>query len=443
MKITVIGSGYVGLVTGTLLADVGNQVICIDNNPEKLNKLQNKIIPIFEPGLETYFLKNIEKERLTFSGDLQKGILESDVIFYCLPTPQGATGAADLQFVLSVAKETGKILRENNCSDFKVIVNKSTVPVGTAKKVIQIIQDEGVTNFAVVSNPEFLREGFAVEDFMKPDRIVCGSDNSHALDIMAQLYEPFVKQGNPIYKMDFESSELTKYASNSYLAMRITFMNELANLCEKVGANVDLVRTGMGSDTRIGKRFLFAGIGYGGSCFPKDVKALINTAEQFDVPLSVLKTVDAANAHQKKVLLKKIMKYYNGDIKNKVFAVWGLAFKPNTDDMRDAPSIDVINGLLEQGAIIRAYDPQAMENSKFYFGDKITYCDDEYEALKGAKALIIHTEWNDFRTPDFSKIENSLEDKVVFDGRNVFDSDKLEKTGLSYFSIGRKAILKR
>ncbi|NUM70415.1 MAG: UDP-glucose/GDP-mannose dehydrogenase family protein [Ignavibacteriaceae bacterium] len=437
MKVAVVGSGYVGLVTGTCLADVGNNVICVDNNPVKLEKLLNSEIPIFEPGLDIIFYKNIAKKRLTFTGDLKRALIESEIIFLCLPTPQGEDGSADLQYVSSVANDIGKFLKEEPQSERKVIVNKSTVPVGTARKVKDIISSYGVDNFDVVSNPEFLREGFAVDDFMKPDRIVVGADSDYAFSRMKLLYEPFVRQGNPIFEMNFESSELTKYAANSYLAMRITFMNELANLCEVVGANVDLVRKGMGSDTRIGKRFLFPGIGYGGSCFPKDVKALIKTSSDYHKPMTILETVDSVNNNQKSVLVEKIMDFYGGDIKGKKFAVWGLAFKPNTDDMREAPAVVIIKKLLEKGAVVSAYDPEAMDNAKFYLDDLIDYAQTEYAALDEANALIIATEWNDFRTPDFEVIKSKVTDNVIFDGRNVFEPGKMKELGFNYFSIGR------
>ena len=337
MKLSVIGTGYVGLVSGTCFAEMGNHVICVDNNQQKLNALKNGQVTIYEPGLEILFHRNIEKQRLTFTDDLKFAIHNSDIIFLCLPTPQDEDGSADLKYVFGVAKNIGKILKENNDNDYKIIVNKSTVPVGTSKAVTNILSEFGIKNFDVVSNPEFLREGFAVEDFMKPDRIVIGSNSKKAFEIMRELYEPFVRQGNPILEMNPESSEVTKYAANSYLAMRITFMNELANFCEKVSANVDLVRKGMGADSRIGKRFLFPGIGYGGSCFPKDVNALIKTSEEFNSPIKLLKVVDEVNRQQKLVLVKKLLQHFNNDIKNKKIAIWGLAFKPNTDDMREAP----------------------------------------------------------------------------------------------------------
>ncbi len=441
MNISVIGTGYVGLVSGTCFAEMGNQVICVDNNPDKLKKLLEAEVPIYEPGLEILFLRNIAKRRLFFTGDLKEALLKTEIIFLCLPTPQGEDGSADLKYVTGVADEIGKILSENKTNDFKVIVNKSTVPVGTAQKVENEIKKHGITNFAVVSNPEFLREGFAVDDFMKPDRIVIGTENDEAMEKMKSLYEPFVRQGNPILQMDTASAEVTKYAANSYLAARITFMNEIANFCEAVGANADLVRKGMGTDTRIGKRFLFPGIGYGGSCFPKDVNALIKTADDNGSEMKILKTVDSINKQQKLVLVKKVLKHFNNDIKGKHFAVWGLAFKPNTDDMREAPSVVIINELIKLGATVKAYDPAAIETSKFYLKDNIKYAQDEYDALPGADALLILTEWNEFRNPDFEKINALLKNKIIFDGRNIFDPKRMKETGYTYFSIGRVPVI--
>ena len=441
MKISVIGTGYVGLVSGTCFAEMGNEVICVDNNQEKLAKMRNKIIPIYEPGLDILFDRNIVKKRLTFTDDLKKAVTETNVIFLCLPTPQGEDGSADLQHVFGVADSIGRILKEHGEDEFKVIVNKSTVPVGTSKSVTDILEKHGLNKFEVVSNPEFLREGFAVEDFMKPDRIVVGAKSEKSLKIMRNLYEPFVRQGNPIIEMDPFSSEVTKYAANSYLAMRITFMNELANFCEAVGANVDLVRKGMGSDTRIGKRFLFAGIGYGGSCFPKDVNALIKTSIDRGSEMKLLTLVDKVNKAQKTVIVDKILKYFNNDLKGKKFAVWGLSFKPNTDDMREAPSVVIINKLLELGAQVSAYDPAAVENAKFYLGDSIQYVENQYDALKDAEALLIFTEWNEFRNPSFTAIESLLKNKIIFDGRNIFDVEKMKELGFTYFSIGRQPVL--
>jgi len=440
VKLSVIGTGYVGLVSGTCFAEMGNNVICVDNNQDKLKKLKEGIITIYEPGLEILFHRNIEKKRLSFTDDLKFAVQNSEVIFLCLPTPQDEDGSADLKYVFNVANDIGKILSEDGDKNFKIIVNKSTVPVGTSKAVTEILLKYGIKNFDVVSNPEFLREGFAVDDFMKPDRIIIGSNNKKSFEIMRVLYEPFVRQGNPILEMNPESSEVTKYAANSYLAMRITYMNELANFCEKVGANVDLVRKGMGADSRIGKRFLFPGIGYGGSCFPKDVNALIKTSEEHNSPIRLLKVVDEVNREQKLVLVKKVLSHFKNEIKGKKFAIWGLAFKPNTDDMREAPSIYIIKELVKLGAKVSAYDPAAMENAKFYLDEILDYCNDQYEALKDAEALLILTEWNEFRNPDFEKIKNELKAPIIFDGRNIFDVEKMEELGFVYYSIGRKPI---
>ena len=440
MKLSVVGTGYVGLVSGTCFAEMGNNVICVDNNQDKLKKLKEGIVTIYEPGLEILFHRNIEKKRLSFTDDLKFAVQNSEVIFLCLPTPQDEDGSADLKYVFNVANDIGKILSEDGDKNFKIIVNKSTVPVGTSKAVTEILLKYGIKNFDVVSNPEFLREGFAVDDFMKPDRIVIGSNNKKSFEIMRVLYEPFVRQGNPILEMNPESSEVTKYAANSYLAMRITYMNELANFCEKVGANVDFVRKGMGADSRIGKRFLFPGIGYGGSCFPKDVNALIKTSEEHNSPIRLLKVVDEVNREQKLVLVKKVLSHFKNEIKGKKFAIWGLAFKPNTDDMREAPSIYIIKELVKLGAKVSAYDPAAMENAKFYLDEILDYCDDQYEALKDAEALLILTEWNEFRNPDFEKIKNELKAPIIFDGRNIFDVEKMEELGFVYYSIGRKPI---
>ena len=445
MNITIVGTGYVGLVSGTCFAEMGNHVICVDNNPEKLEKLKNAEVTIYEPGLEMLFYRNIAKNRLSFTNDLKSAVLDCEVIFLCLPTPQGEDGSADLQYVLGVADDIGKILKENGTDDYKIIVDKSTVPVGTSEKVREMVEKHGVSNFDIVSNPEFLREGFAVDDFMKPDRIVIGANNQKALDKMRELYEPFVRQGNPIIEMDTASAEVTKYAANSYLATRITFMNELANFCEKVGANVDLIRKGMGSDTRIGKRFLFAGIGYGGSCFPKDVNALIKTPKENDSEINILTVVDKVNKAQKLKLVEKAQEFFNDDIKGKHFAIWGLAFKPNTDDMREAPSVVIINELLKLGATMSVYDPAAMETFKFYFKDNslfgnIKYAENEYDALKDADALFVLTEWNEFRNPDYDKMKSGLKNPIVFDGRNIYALDKMKEWGFTYFSIGRNCV---
>jgi UDPglucose 6-dehydrogenase len=440
MKIAVVGTGYVGLVTGTCFAETGNNVICVDVDKEKLKKLHNKEVTIYEPGLEILFQRNIAQQRITFTNDLAAAALASEIVFLCLPTPQDEDGAADLQYIISVSEQLAHILKDAGNTEYKIIVNKSTVPVGTAQKVASIFSSIGASNVDIVSNPEFLREGYAVEDFMKPDRIVLGASTQKAMEQMKMLYEPFVRQGNPIIEMDVPSAEVTKYAANSYLAMRITYMNELANFCERVGADIDTVRKGMGTDARIGKRFLFAGIGYGGSCFPKDVNALIRTSEEATAPMQLLKVVDRVNKEQKLVLVNKLLAHFNGSIAGKHFAVWGLAFKPNTDDMREAPSVVIIRKLLSLGATVSAYDPAAMETAKFYLGTTITYAQSEFTALAGADALLVLTEWNEFRNPDFERLRSSLSAPVVFDGRNIFTPEKMRQLGFTYFSIGRQTV---
>ncbi|MBS4043100.1 MAG: UDP-glucose/GDP-mannose dehydrogenase family protein [Chitinophagaceae bacterium] len=442
MKIAVVGTGYVGLVSGTCLAETGNNVTCIDIDVNKVNKLNNGEITIYEPGLEKIFLRNIKEGRLHFTTNLKEGIEDAQIIFLALPTPPGENGHADLKYVLGVANDLGTLLKKD---DFKVIVDKSTVPVGTAEKVRATIiaasnntlqsGDEGC--FEVVSNPEFLREGVAVEDFMKPDRVVIGANTEKAKKLMGDLYAPFVRQGNPIIFMDEKSAELTKYAANSFLATKISFMNEIAQLCERMGANVDMVRLGIGSDDRIGKRFLFSGIGYGGSCFPKDVQALIKSSDECNYDFKILKAVEEVNENQKLHLMPKIKSYFNDNLKGKHFALWGLAFKPNTDDIREAPSLYMIDALLEAGATVSAYDPEAMKNIKQTIGDKINYCDTQYDALENADALIIVTEWNEFRTPNFETITSSLKNKAIFDGRNLYDIDDMNAKGFHYVSIGR------
>lgn len=438
MNLAVIGTGYVGLVSGTCFAEMGNNVVCVDNNKDKLAKLNNGQITIYEPGLELLYQRNFNQKRLSFTDSLKEAVDFAESIFLCLPTPQGEDGSADLTHVMEIAGQIGDLLKDS--SEYKLIVNKSTVPVGTVEKVKEILTNKGVKEFDVASNPEFLREGFAVDDFMKPDRIVIGAESERAFKLLRNLYEPFVRQGNPIIEMDIRSAEVTKYAANSYLATRITFMNELANFCEKSGANVDLVRKGMGSDTRIGKRFLFPGIGYGGSCFPKDVNALIKTSLDFGSELKLLTLVDKINKEQRLRFFTKILNHFNGDLKGKKFAVWGLAFKPNTDDMREAPSIPVINLLLESGARVKAFDPASMENAKFYLNDTIEYAQNMYDALPESDALIIFTEWNEFRNPDFKKVKSLLKKPVIFDGRNVYDLDDMEENGFTYYSIGRKPV---
>jgi UDPglucose 6-dehydrogenase len=441
MKLAVIGTGYVGLVSGTCFAEMGNDVICVDNNPEKLAKLKNAEVPIYEPGLDLLFYRNIAKKRLSFTDDLKSAILDSEIILLCLPTPQGEDGSADLKYVFGIAEDIAKILVENPGHDFKIIVNKSTVPVGTCAKVTEIMNKHEVKDFEVVSNPEFLREGLAVDDFMKPDRIVIGASSEEVMKKMKSLYYPFISHGSLIIEMNPESSEVTKYAANSYLAMRITFMNELANFCEGVGANVDLVRKGMGSDTRIGKKFLYAGIGYGGSCFPKDVNALIRTSREKGAEMKLLTMVDQVNQEQKMVLVKKILKHFNNDIEGKNFAVWGLAFKPNTDDMREAPSVVIINELLKHGATVKAYDPEAMENAKFYLQDKIEYVKNQYDVVKDADALLVLTEWNEFNNPDLEQVKKLLNKPIIFDGRNVFNRRKTKQMGFTHYSIGKTPII--
>lgn len=435
MKIAVVGTGYVGLVTGTCLAETGNDVICVDINEEKVEKMKQGQIPIYEPGLELLFNRNIDQGRLTFTTRLEEAVSGAKVIFMALPTPPGGDGAADLSFVLGAAKDIAKLIK-----DYKVVVTKSTVPVGTADKVNAVFKENTSIEVDVVSNPEFLREGVAVEDFMKPDRVVVGTTSPRARKIMEELYAPYVRSGNPIIFMDERSSELTKYAANSFLATKITFMNEIANLCELVGADVDMVRRGIGSDSRIGKRFLFPGVGYGGSCFPKDVQALAKSAAEAAYDFRILNSVMAVNEKQKVVLVDKVKKYYNNDLKGKKFALWGLAFKPETDDIREAPALYIIDELLKEGAQLSAYDPEAMENVKRLKGDVISYAKDPYEALEGADALLIITEWSLFRTPDFDRIEKALKAKVIFDGRNLYDLQKMIDCGYYYNSIGRKVI---
>ncbi len=432
MKISVVGTGYVGLVTGTCFAETGNYVSCVDIDPKKVQSLSNGQITIFEPGLEKLFARNLKEERLKFTTDLAEGIQDADVIFLALPTPPGEDGSADLSYILKVSEDISNLLQ-----DYKIIIDKSTVPVGTADKVRKVIEKNYKGDFDVVSNPEFLREGMAVEDFMKPDRVVIGTESERAKKILLDLYAPFVRQGNPIIFMDERSAELTKYAANCFLAAKISFMNEIAQLCERLGADVDMVRKGIGSDERIGKRFLFPGIGYGGSCFPKDVQALAKSAEDVKYDFQILKAVMDVNKKQKLHLLPKIKEYFDGGLNGKHFALWGLAFKPNTDDIREAPALELINALTAEGATVSAFDPEAMKNVKNLIGDKIQYAEDQYEALENADALIIATEWNEFRTPDFEKIEARLKDKVVFDGRNVFDVAQMEEKGYYYVSIGR------
>jgi len=433
MNIAIVGTGYVGLVSGTCFAETGNNVVCIDIDENKVLRMQNGEVPIYEPGLEVLFERNTKQGRLSFTTDLTEGIKNAEIIFLALPTPPGADGSADLKYVLKVAEDLSHII-----TDYKVIVDKSTVPVGTAKKVYERLAanlDESF--FDVVSNPEFLREGVAVDDFMRPERVVIGTSSSKAKKVMERLYNPFVRQGNPVIFMDEKSAEMTKYAANSFLATKITFMNEVANLCEEVGANVDMVRKGIGSDSRIGKRFLFPGVGYGGSCFPKDVKALAKTAQENNCDFRILQSVMDVNEDQKSILSRRIKNYFGESIANKTIGIWGLAFKPNTDDIREAPALTIIDELLKAGAQIKAFDPEAMENVKALMGDKIILCDNQYDAIEGTDALAVVTEWNVFRTPDYDRIMSSLREPVVFDGRNVFDPVDMKERGFVYSSIGR------
>ena len=436
MKIAVVGTGYVGLVTGTCFAETGNQVICVDIDENKIARLTQGQIPIYEPGLDVLFDRNVDEGRLKFTTSLAEGIKEAQIIFLALPTPPGEDGSADLKYILKVADDLGPLLEH-----YAVIVDKSTVPVGTAEKVYAAIAKNAKVEFDVVSNPEFLREGVAVEDFMKPDRVVVGTNSEKARKTMEKLYAPLVRQGNPVIFMDERSAEMTKYAANSFLAMKITFMNEIANLCEKVGANVDDIRRGIGTDSRIGKRFLFAGIGYGGSCFPKDVQALAKTSRDFAYDFRILDAVMAVNEDQKKRLVPLLMDYFEGDLKGKTIAVWGLAFKPYTDDIREAPALENIKLLLEAGAQVTVYDPEAMDNVKRVLGDKLTYCHTPYAALDDADGLMIFTEWPQFRTPDFEKMNKLLKNKVVFDGRNLYELDLMREMGYTYYSIGREAVM--
>ncbi|MEJ7627176.1 MAG: UDP-glucose/GDP-mannose dehydrogenase family protein [Ferruginibacter sp.] len=444
MKIAVIGTGYVGLVTGTCFAETGNTVTCVDIDNKKVEKLLAGQVTIYEPGLEKLFIRNQKEGRLHFTTSLPEAVKDAKIIFLALPTPPGEDGSADLKYILGVACDLGKYLIE---SEYKVIIDKSTVPVGTAEKVRQCILKAAKENgknladsFDVVSNPEFLREGVAVDDFMKPDRVVIGTTSERAIKLMNDLYVPFVRQGNPIIFMDEKSAELTKYAANSFLAVKISFMNEIAQLCEKLGADVDMVRRGIGSDERIGKRFLFPGIGYGGSCFPKDVQALARSSSEADYSFKILDAVMEVNERQKLHLLPKINTYFNKDLTGKHFSIWGLSFKPNTDDIREAPALYIIEALLNAGATVSAFDPEAMSNVKAILGDKIKFSETQYEALENADALIIATEWNEFRTPDFDKIISIMKNKVIFDGRNLFDLIQMKDMGFHYESVGRSKV---
>jgi UDPglucose 6-dehydrogenase len=432
VKISVIGTGYVGLVVGTCFAESGNDVICVDIDERKIEKLRNGESPIFEPGLTDLLKKNIAEERLTFTTDLSHAVTKSLIIFLALPTPQSEDGSADLQHVLSASRDIGRLM-----NGYKVIVNKSTVPVGTADRVREIIARETRHEFDVVSNPEFLKEGAAINDFMKPDRIVVGTRSTKALALMQDLFAPFIRTGNPFIVMDERSSELTKYASNSFLATKVSFMNEMANLCERVGADIDLVRKGMGSDPRIGTQFLFAGIGYGGSCFPKDVSALLNTSHGHGYQFQILDSVEGVNKRQKGIIVEKMRKHYGTRLRGSTIALWGLAFKPNTDDMREAPALTIIDSLLAEGVRVHAHDPVAMHEARHRLGDRIAYFDNNYEALRGADGLVVVTEWNEFRRPDFDRMKSLLKEPVVFDGRNIYDPARLKDLGFMYYGMGR------
>ncbi|TBH74030.1 UDP-glucose dehydrogenase family protein [Aquirufa nivalisilvae] len=436
MKIAVVGTGYVGLVTGTCFSETGNHVTCVDINEAKINQMKAGIVPIYEPGLEDLFHRNVEEGRLNFTTSLVEGIEGAKVIFLALPTPPGEDGSADLKYILQVANDLGPLLKE-----YTVIIDKSTVPVGTSELVKNAIAQHAKVPFDVVSNPEFLREGVAVEDFMKPDRVVIGTESDRAKELMTKLYAPLVRQGNPIIFMDERSAEMTKYAANAFLATKITFMNEIANLCELVGANVDDIRRGIGTDSRIGKRFLFAGIGYGGSCFPKDVQALAKTSEENNYKFHILDSVMRVNENQKTKLLPQVRQYFNHDLAGKTIAIWGLAFKPYTDDIREAPALYNIEALLEAGCTIKAYDPEAMPNVQALLGDSVQFCKNPYEALEEADALLIVTEWPQFRTPDFEKMDSLLKNKVIFDGRNLYELSQMKELGYTYYSIGRQTIL--
>lgn len=433
MKISVIGTGYVGLVTGTCFAETGNEVICVDIDKDKIEKMRRGVVPIYEPHLDVLFERNIKANRLKFTTSLDEGLKHGEIIFLALPTPEDEDGSADLSYILKVSEEIGRKIK-----DYKIIVDKSTVPVGTADKVFEVIAKNASCDFDVVSNPEFLREGFAVDDFLKPERIIIGAHSKKAIKIMKKLYDPFVRSGNPIIVMDEKSAELTKYAANSFLATKITFMNEIANYCEKVGADVDKVRAGIGTDSRIGKRFLFPGIGYGGSCFPKDVKALLKDGNDNNYNFKILKAVIEVNDHQKTILVPKIEAYFKNDISGKNIAIWGLSFKPETDDIREAPSIYLMKALLNKGAILTVYDPEAMPNIKERFGDTLIYKNNMYETIENADALVICTEWSIFRTLNYKKLKKALINPVIFDGRNLYNVEDMQSEGFTYISIGRK-----
>jgi UDPglucose 6-dehydrogenase len=433
MKISIIGTGYVGLVQAACFADTGNNVICMDVDEKKINGLKKGVIPIYEPGLEEMVRRNAQDGRMEFTTNLRQAVERSKIIFLCLPTPQSEDGSADLTHVLAVAEHIAELINED-----KIIVSKSTIPVGTVDKIKHAIRKMSKYEVEVVSNPEFLKEGTAIQDSLKPDRIVIGTRNKKAIGLLSELYAPFIRTGNPILVMDERSAEMTKYAANAFLATKISFMNELANLCEKVGADIDLVRKGIGSDPRIGQQFLFAGIGYGGSCFPKDVKALVKTSKEYEFELKILRAVDEVNDRQKRTLFRKLSKHYNGQLKDKNIAIWGLSFKPQTDDMREAPSIEVINALLEAGARVRAHDPIALARAKSIYNGRVEFFDNNYETLKGAEALLIVTEWNEFRKPDFDRMKSIMKKPLIFDGRNIYDPKEMRDAGFTYFGIGRK-----
>ena len=436
MKVCVIGTGYVGLVAGTCLAEMGNDVICVDKDEKKLEQLKNGIVPIYEPGLEELIKVNVKENRLTFTNDLKTAVEKSLVCFIAVGTPQGEDGSADLKYVYQVAEDIGKSI-----NGYKVIIDKSTVPVGTAEQVTKIIKSHTTEEFDVVSNPEFLKQGAAVDDFLKPDRVIIGSNSQRATEIMQELYAPFLRTGNPVIIMDVKSAEMTKYAANSFLAVKISYANEIANICEKVGADAEMVRIGMCADKRIGSQFLFPGLGYGGSCFPKDVKALLKTAKDNDCSYQLLQSADDVNKKQRQIFINKILKRFGNDLKGKTFAVWGLAFKPKTNDMREAPAITIINALLEKGAKVQAYDPKAFDSAEFYFKDNIVYAKSSYDALNGADAMLLLTEWNEFRRPDFERIKSLLKTPVIFDGRNQYNGKRLLEAGFEYYCVGRKYIL--
>ena len=433
MKVCVVGTGYVGLVAGTCLAEMGNDVICVDNNLEKLNQLEKGIVPIYEPGLEELIKVNVSEGRLNFTSNLKEAVQKSLVCFIAVGTPQGEDGQADLKYVYEVAKSIGQSI-----NDYKVIVDKSTVPVGTADAVSKIIKEQTNIEFDVVSNPEFLKQGAAVDDFLKPDRVVIGSNSQRATEIMQELYSPFLRTGNPVIIMDVKSAEMTKYAANSFLAVKISYANEIANICEQVGADAEMVRIGMCSDKRIGSQFLFPGLGYGGSCFPKDVKALLKTAKNNNCDYQLLQAADDVNKKQRQVFINKILNKFGNNLTGKTFAIWGLAFKPKTNDMREAPAITIINALLEKGAKVQAYDPKAMDSAKEIFGNKITYSKSAYDALEGADCMLLLTEWNEFRRPDFDKIKSLMKSYVIFDGRNQYNSKRLIEKGFEYYQIGKQ-----